>query len=235
MKLYMIDKGEYYMEHENVDEAIAFQTACKKVKQIANAIKTIRMKYYPNFAKISDEDKQTYEELHLQIDKIARENGLNMLKTELIADINDRFQDSQNEADANKQEKPAEKILKAYYGAIDAGNQALSEGKLRRALNCQKQANTYMTQLEALNQSGLVEMAVHYKREMFAELSVEQQKTQKTNWDKFLKSTYRESDLQERNHITGEILQQAKEREGERKETESNKNGNTTQEMLLET
>ena len=135
MKLYMIDKGEYYMEHENVDEAIAFQTACKKVKQIANAIKTIRMKYYPNFAKISDEDKQTYEELHLQIDKIARENGLNMLKTELIADINDRFQDSQNEADANKQEKPAEKILKAYYGAIDAGNQALSEGKLRRALN----------------------------------------------------------------------------------------------------
>ena len=99
----MIDKGEYYMEHENVDEAIAFQTACKKVKQIANAIKTIRMKYYPNFAKISDEDKQTYEELHLQIDKIARENGLNMLKTELIADINDRFQDSQNEADANKQ------------------------------------------------------------------------------------------------------------------------------------
>ena len=151
------------MEHENVDEAIAFQTACKRVKQIANAIKTIRMKYYPNFAKISDEDKQTYEELHLQIDKIARENGLNMLKTELMADINDRFQDSQNEADANKQEKPAEKILKAYYGAIDAGNQALSEGKLRRALNCQKQANSFMEQLEAIAQEDLLRMAVEYK------------------------------------------------------------------------
>ena len=214
------------MEHENVDEAIAFQAACKKVKQIANTIKAIRMKYYPNFAKISDEDKETYNSLYAKIDKVAEENGLTKLKAELMADIEDRFNDvsKPKENDGQKENsEPSEKILKAYYGAIDAGKQALSEGRLKRALNCQKQANTYMTQLEALNQSGLVEMAVHYKREMFAELSVEQQKTQKTNWDKFLKSTYRESDLQERNHITGEILQQAKEREGERKETESNK------------
>lgn len=234
MKLYMIDKGEYYMEHENVDEAIAFQTACKKVKQIANAIKTIRMKYYPNFAKISDEDKQTYEELHLQIDKIARENGLNMLKTELIADINDRFQDSQNEADANKQEKPAEKILKAYYGAIDAGNQALSEGKLRRALNCQKQANSFMEQLEAIAQEDLLRMAVEYKRARFAELSQERGEKEQvtTNWEQFLQQTYKTEDFQKRNDIAQEILQNAKRSEQAKHPVAENKD---TQEILLET
>lgn len=225
------------MEHENVDETIAFQAACQKVKQIANTIKAIRMKYYPNFAKISDEDKETYNSLYAQIDKVAEENGLTKLKAELMADIEDRFNDvsKPKENDGQKENsEPSEKILKAYYGAIDAGKQALSEGRLKRALNCQKQAITYMTQLEALNQSGLVEMAVHYKREMFAELSVEQQKTQKTNWDKFLKSTYRESDLQERNHITGEILQQAKAQE-EKEQTGKNIEKNNTQEMLLET
>lgn len=234
MKLYMIDKGEYYMEHENVDEAIAFQTACKRVKQIANAIKTIRMKYYPNFAKISDEDKQTYEELHLQIDKIARENGLNMLKTELIADINDRFQDSQNEADANKQEKPAEKILKAYYGAIDAGNQALSEGKLRRALNCQKQANSFMEQLEAIAQEDLLRMAVEYKRARFAELSQERGEKEQvtTNWEQFLQQTYKTEDFQKRNDIAQEILQNAKRTEQAKHPVAENKD---TQEILLET
>ena len=234
MKLYMIDKGEYYMEHENVDEAIAFQTACKKVKQIANAIKTIRMKYYPNFAKISDEDKQTYEELHLQIDKIARENGLNMLNTELIADINDRFQDSQNEADANKQEKPAEKILKAYYGAIDAGNQALSEGKLRRALNCQKQANSFMEQLEAIAQEDLLRMAVEYKRARFAELSQERGEKEQvtTNWEQFLQQTYKTEDFQKRNDIAQEILQNAKRSEQAKHPVAENKD---TQEILLET
>ena len=222
------------MEHENVDEAIAFQTACKRVKQIANAIKTIRMKYYPNFAKISDEDKQTYEELHLQIDKIARENGLNMLKTELIADINDRFQDSQNEADANKQEKPAEKILKAYYGAIDAGNQALSEGKLRRALNCQKQANSFMEQLEAIAQEDLLRMAVEYKRARFAELSQERGEKEQvtTNWEQFLQQTYKTEDFQKRNDIAQEILQNAKRSEQAKHPVAENKD---TQEILLET
>ena len=222
------------MEHENVDEAIAFQTACKRVKQIANAIKTIRMKYYPNFAKISDEDKQTYEELHLQIDKIARENGLNMLKTELMADINDRFQDSQNEADANKQEKPAEKILKAYYGAIDAGNQALSEGKLRRALNCQKQANSFMEQLEAIAQEDLLRMAVEYKRARFAELSQERGEKEQvtTNWEQFLQQTYKTEDFQKRNDIAQEILQNAKRTEQAKHPVAENKD---TQEILLET
>lgn len=225
------------MEYENVDEAIAFQTACKKVKQIANTIKLIRMKYYPNFARISDEDKKTYDSLHAQIDRVAEENGLTKLKIELMADIEDRFNDDiQPKEGEEPRESPesSEKILKAYYGAIDAGKQALSEGRLKKALNCQKQANSYMSQLEALQQSGLVEMAIHYKREMFADLSVEQQKTQGTNWREFLKSTYREGDLQERNHITGEILQQVKARE-EKEQIGQGIEEKNTQEMLLET
>lgn len=225
------------MEYENVDEAIAYQTACKKVKQIANTIKAIRIKYYPNFAKISDDDREAYNRLHAQIDRIAEQNGLTKLKAELIADIEDRFNDGVSQ-DGNEQEKKSEqseKILKAFYGAIDAGQQALSEGKLKRALSCQKQANTYMSQLEALDQSALVEIAVHYKREKFASLSLQQEKSEETDWNNFLKNAYRGEDLQKRSQITQEILQQAKEREGEREETESNKNANTTQEMLLET
>ena len=178
------------MEHENVDEAIAFQAACKKVKQIANTIKAIRMKYYPNFAKISDEDRVTYNSLHAQIDKVAEENGLTKLKAELMADIEDRFNAdiSQDVDEQDKNSEQSEKVLKAYYGAIDAGQQALSEGRLKRALNCQKQADNYMRQLEELKQDGLVEIAIHYKREKFAGLSLEQEKTNVTNWNDFYKA-----------------------------------------------
>lgn len=224
------------MEHENVDGAIAFQAACKKVKQIANTIKAIRIKYYPNFAKISEEDKEAYDRLHAQIDKVAEENGLIGLKTELIADIEDRFNNdvSQEHDEQDKKTPPVEKILKAYYGAIDAGQQALSEGKLKRARSCQKQANTFMSQLEEYGQTDIIEMAKHYKREKFADLSLEQQKSSSatTNWNDFLKSSYRLEDLQVRNDLAQEILQISKKDD---RETEETKENNLTQDMLLET
>ena len=45
------------MEHENLDENAKYLAACENVKKIVNAIKSIKIKYYPNFAKISEADK----------------------------------------------------------------------------------------------------------------------------------------------------------------------------------
>ena len=47
----MINKGELYMGYENIDE-VTRKEACEKVKQIVEAIKAIKIKYYLNFSKM---------------------------------------------------------------------------------------------------------------------------------------------------------------------------------------
>ena len=212
------------MEYENIDEVARYQEACRKVKRIAEAIKHIRIKYYPNFAKISEQDKQVYDELNVQMEQIASENGLSKLKAELIGEISERYDEhipSEDEEQGKQGAGEGENILKAYYGAIDAGKQALSEGKLRKALNCQRKADTYMKMLKG----QLVEIAVHYKREKFAELVPERKKENTTNWEETMKGCYKNSNAQDRSEATQQITQQAK----ESVETEK-----TTEEMLLE-
>lgn len=217
------------MEYENIDEAARYQEACRKVKQIAEAIKHIRIKYYPNFAKISDADKQVYDELNAQIEKIAGENGLDKLRTSLISEITDKYDGNiPSENEEQQGTELNEKLLKAYYGAIDAGMQALSEGKLKKAKNCQQQADKYMEKLKEIGQDQdgkhLVEMAIHYKREKFAELAPTRE-TNKTNWEEVMKGYYKPEDVQARNEVTQEIAEQTKEREDVAK---------ITNEMILE-
>ena len=216
MKSYMINKGELYMEYENIDEATRYQEACRKVKQIAEAIKSIRIKYYPNFAKISEEDKKIYDELNNQIEKIAGENGLNKLKAELISEINDKYEGkipSMNEQEEEPEDrtKLSEKTLKAYYGAIDAGKQALSEGKLKRAGNCQKQANKLEETLKKMGKEYFEE-ATNYKRKKFAELVPTKEKT---NWEEVLPDCYESGDIyvQKRTEAQEEIAGQIKSKE----------------------
>ena len=212
------------MEYENIDEAARYQEACRKVKRIAEAIKHIRLKYYPNFAKISEQDKQVYDELNVQMEQIASENGLSKLKAELIGEISERYDEhipSEDEEQGKQGAGEGENILKAYYGAIDAGKQALSEGKLRKALNCQRKADTYMKMLKG----QLVEIAVHYKREKFAELVPERKKENTTNWEETMKDCYQNSNAEARSEVAQQITQQAK----ESVETEK-----ITEEMLLE-
>lgn len=212
------------MEYENIDEVARYQEACRKVKRIAEAIKHIRIKYYPNFAKISEQDKQVYDELNVQMEQIASENGLSKLKAELIGEISERYDEhipSEDEEQGKQGAGEGENILKAYYGAIDAGKQALSEGKLRKALNCQRKADTYMKMLKG----QLVEIAVHYKREKFAELVPERKKENTTNWEETMKDCYQNSNAEARSEVAQQITQQAK----ESVETEK-----TTEEMLLE-
>ena len=71
----------------------------------------------------------------------------------------------------------------------------------------------------------LVEIAVHYKREKFAELVPERKKENTTNWEETMKGCYKNSNAQDRSEATQQITQQAK----ESVETEK-----ITEEMLLE-
>ena len=64
------------MEHENIDENAKYLAACENVKKIVNVIKSIKIKYYPNFAKISDEDRKIYEQLEFNLEKISETNNL---------------------------------------------------------------------------------------------------------------------------------------------------------------
>lgn len=218
------------MGYENIDKADAYQEACRKVKRIAEAIKHIRIKYYPNFAKISEQDKQVYDELNVQMEQIASENGLSKLKAELIGEISERYDGnipSENEEQGNQ--STGENILKAYYGAIDAEKQALSEGKLKKALICQRKADAYMKKLEEIGKGQernfLVEQAIHYKRGIFEKLVPEREKANATNWEETMKGCYKNSNAQDRSEAAQQITQQAK----ENVETEK-----ITEEMLLE-
>lgn len=218
------------MGYENIDKADAYQEACRKVKRIAEAIKHIRIKYYPNFAKISEQDKQVYDELNVQMEQIASENGLSKLKAELIGEISERYDGnipSENEEQGNQ--STGENILKAYYGAIDAEKQALSEGKLKKALICQRKADVYMKKLEEIEKDQernfLVEQAIHYKRGIFEKLVPEREKENTTNWEETMKGCYKNSNAQDRSEAAQQITQQAK----ESVETEK-----ITEEMLLE-
>ena len=219
MKLYMINKGELCMEYGNIDENAKYQEACKKVKQIADTIKKIRIKYYPNFSKISEADKQVYDELNNQIEKIAGENGLEALKVELISDITDKYnENSPTHKEDNQTDKTQlpDKVLKAYYGAIDAGKEVLSKGKIGQALKCQKKANEIMETLQEFGQE-YVEMAIHYKREMFAELAPVKQRL--TNWSETLKGFVKKEDAEKRKEFTQEFQEEIKGKDKEKQIT----------------
>lgn len=79
------------MEHENIDENAKYLTACENVKKIVNAIKLIKIKYYPNFSKISEEDKQVYKELEVNLEKISEDNNLNRLKDALMEEVSAKY------------------------------------------------------------------------------------------------------------------------------------------------
>ena len=109
------------MEYQNVDEATR-REACEKVKKIAETIKKIRKKYYLCFNKISDVDRERYDELRIQMQDIANKNGLNKLSAELMADLETQFDDDKtddiqrNGSIGNNSE---EEIYQKYLTAID--------------------------------------------------------------------------------------------------------------------
>ena len=160
------------MEYQNVDE-IARKQACERVKQIVKAIKTLRIKYYINFSKISEKDQQIYDKLEKNLDKISAENNLDNLKAALMEEeINRYYGNKKDDIDKDKQNNNSkyskqENILNRTYGAVDAEQDALRKGKLKSAKACKQIWKEYMEQLE---EESYKQMALNYKRAKFEEL-----------------------------------------------------------------
>ena len=161
------------MGYENIDE-VTRKEACEKVKQIVKAIKSLRIKYYINFSKISEKDQQIYEKLEKNLDKISTQYDLDGLKIALIEEEINRYYGDKNGEDIDKNNpnnggkySKQENILNRTYGAVDAEQEALRKGKLKSAKACKQMWKEYVAQLE---EQTYKEMALNYKREKFQEL-----------------------------------------------------------------
>ena len=192
------------MEFENTDEAIRRQ-ACERVKQIVKAIKTMKIKYYLNFSKISQKDQETYQKLEENLDKVSTSHNLTKLKVELMQELSAKYDRKDEDIEPENQGKP-DKFLQACYGAIDAQKEALSHGKITQAIKCQQILKQYM---EKINLENYKELVINYKREKFAELmkSRDELETQNNSWNKIMRAFYKEDHVSERQNVIDLIMQ----------------------------
>ncbi len=191
------------MEHENVDENARYLAACENVKKIVNAIKSIKIKYYPNFAKISEADKKVYDELELNLEKISEDNNLNRLKTVLMEEVSAKY-DKRDMKNEPRDPQFLDNGLLACYGAIDAEQKALSQGKISQAKKCQNILNQYMSEIDSMECRKLI---INYKREKFGELIRDREAVQKKNEDtmQYMKGCYNSRYVLERQHAKEQI------------------------------
>lgn len=191
------------MEHENIDETTRYLAACENVKKIVNAIKLIKIKYYPNFAKISAEDKKIYEQLEVNLEKISEANHLDGLKVALMEEVSAKYdkKDIKNEqGDPNF----VDNGLLACYGAVDAQQKALSRGKIKQAIKCQEILKQYLDEIDTISYRELV---VNYKREKFGELIRDKEAVQENNenWMRDMKIFCKPEFAMERQRATEQI------------------------------
>ena len=191
------------MEHENIDENVRYLKACENVKEIVNAIKAIKIKYYTNFAKISEEDKKTYDELETNLNIISEENDLNNLKVALMEEISDKY-DQKELKEEPQNPKKIDKRLLACYGNIDVQQKALSAGQIGKARKCQKMLEQY---LKEMNIEGYREMIDNYKREKFAELVMERVAVEEKNQEymNYMKECFDSGNAKEREQAVKKI------------------------------
>ena len=192
------------MEYQNTDEATR-REACERVKQIVKAIKAIKIKYYLNFSKISAKDKEAYQKLEANLEKISNEHDLSRLKVALMQEVGAKY-DGKNPEDIMKQGKqhePNDDILPACYGAIAGQKEALSRGRITQALRCQEQLKRYK---QGLDEVGIKEVT-NYKREKFAELmqTREQVEEQLKSWNNTMKGMYKKKHVEKRQKIVEEM------------------------------
>lgn len=191
------------MNYENVDENATYKIACENVKKIVNAIKALKIKYYPNFDRISEEDQKIYDDLQTKLETISQENGLNNLKEVLMQEVNSRYNREQANVD-NGNIKPSDEVLKACYGATDAEVTALSSGKIKQAKKCQEILNEY---LDGVNAQNYRELITEYRRRKFGELTRTRENKEEANekWSNNLKLFYKPQDIEARRKIQGII------------------------------
>ena len=191
-----------YENIENIEDTNVYRQACEKVKKIVKAIKAIKIKYYSNFARISKKDKEVYDQLEENLEKISRENGLDNLKVALMEEVSARY--DKKDMNENGDSKEPDNIIVSCYGAIDAQLAAMLSGKIGQAKKCQEILKQYLQEIE---DKSLLEMITNYKREKFWELVRAKDEVQAKNeeWMKKMKSFCKPEDVQNRKNVTQEI------------------------------
>lgn len=209
------------MEYQDTDE-ITRKEAIEKVKQIVKAIKAIRIKYYPDFSKVSEKDQETEQKLQANLEQIAQNNGLNELRSSLIQEVDERYGGKEPE---NKNDS----ILQACYGAIDAQKEAISKGKITQALRCQEQLKMYKQKLSKAECQEIVS----YKREKFAELmqTREQLEENMQKWNSQLKGMYKIEHAQKRREAMEVIQDLQNPEKSQEKQTEIEENAELVNEI----
>lgn len=205
------------MNYENIDENATYKIACENVKRIVNAIKLLKIKYYPNFDRISEEDRKTFDDLQIKLDKISEENGLDELKVALMGEISSKYDQKSNED--NKETQSSDDVLKACYGATDAEVTALSYGKIKQAKKCQEILNKY---LDEINSKNYRELITEYRRKKFGELTRTRENNDKetARWSNNLSVFYKPQDIEARKVISGIIKNISKTQENQGLEQE---------------
>lgn len=188
------------MEHENVDENAKYLLACENIKRIVKVIKAIKMKYYTNFSRISDTDRKIYEQLEANLEQISEENNLGKLKSALMEEVSAKYdkKDIKNEpSDPNS----VDNKLLACYGAIDVQQKALSCGKIKQAIKCQKILEQYLEEIDKRSYKEVI----NYKREKFSELIREDVEKRNDTWMNDMKAFYNIKDVTERSEAKQKI------------------------------
>ena len=191
------------MEYENTDEA-ARREACEKVKQIVKAIKAIKIRYYPNFSKISEKDQETYQKLQDNLETISESHNLHNLKATLMSEVEARYDRNDDNMGLGHSTGPDD-ILQACYGAVDAQQEALSRGKIGQAIKCQEILKDYIQQIDSPDVMGLV---INYKRERFAELvrTRDEVEGQNFSWNNRMRGFYHPEHVKERQAAINTII-----------------------------
>ena len=192
------------MEYENVDE-VARRQACERLKQIVKAIKAIKIKYYLNFSKISEKDKETYQKLEENLEKISNSHNLNNLKVALMSEISAKYDNKNFEQGEQGKKNEPDEILQACYGAVDAEIDALSKGRITQAIRCQEQLKKYRKQLDVANNEEIK----NYKREKLAELGItrEQVEERMKSWNNQMKCMFKIKHVTQRDRIASQITE----------------------------
>lgn len=191
------------MEYENAEKAIQYRTACENVKKIVNAIKFFKIKYYLDFSKISEDDEKKYRQLNIDLERITEENNLGNLKTALMSEVSAKY-DRNNSGNEQGEPQATDDRLLACYGAIDVQKKALSEGKLKKAIKCQKLLEEY---LEKIDVASYKELVVNYKREKFGELIRKKEVVHENNeqWNEKMKNCCKIEFAKDREYAMNQI------------------------------
>lgn len=188
------------MEYEKSEEDLRYRKACENVKKIVNAIKFLKIKYYLDFSMISKEDKDRLQQLETDLDRVSEENNLSGLKTELMSEVNAKYsqrKDDEEKGSEKQQPKFVDDNLMACYGVIDVQKDAISKGKIKKAIRCQEILKQYIEEIDSEEYRKII---VNYKRSKLGELNRTKEVVHENNeqWIKRMKDFNRAELVTER-------------------------------------